>query len=271
MPSELEQRMEDLHKRIVVARFRKNDCHVPAGSSAGGQFCETKGGGSHYMPIGEATAQAPSIPKPMVPIPSTPKPTVPAPSPPVKPTGSTVAGGIIKVVAGPGVSSNYTKSVEKRLAAIPDEYRVVPHQNVRIVSAALGSPGKLTATGIFNPQSESRGYVAVTTKGNRGAGQVAETAYHEYGHAVDYHLGGGGGFRSDRADFRSVFNQELAKAGKSINSQFWGTHHREAFAELYKVASGGRITTIGSRATLTQRFPESLAKIKEIVTGRVGG
>ena len=70
---------------------------------------------------------------------------------------------------------------------------------------------------------------------------------------------------------KEQLRQELAKAGKSINSQFWGTHHREAFAELYKVASGGRITIIGSRATLTQRFPESLAKIKEIVTGRVGG
>lgn len=42
---ELEQRIEDLAKRIVIAKGKGNPCHVKSGPQ-GGQFCETKGGGS---------------------------------------------------------------------------------------------------------------------------------------------------------------------------------------------------------------------------------
>jgi hypothetical protein len=100
----------------------------------------------------------------------------------------------------------------------------------------------------------------------RGPGAVAETAYHEYGHAVDLHLGGGGGFRSDRNDFRETFNRELGKSGPV---QFWGTPQHEGFAELFKVASGGK-SRYGN-LTIQRHFPGSLAKVKEIVTSSSGG
>lgn len=47
----LEERIEDLSKRIAVAK--DNPCHVKSGPQ-GGQFCETKGGG---MSVGESHAR----------------------------------------------------------------------------------------------------------------------------------------------------------------------------------------------------------------------
>ena len=49
----IEQRLEELHKQIVLAKI--NPCHTSAGSPAGGEFCETGGGGG----IGSSSASLP--------------------------------------------------------------------------------------------------------------------------------------------------------------------------------------------------------------------
>lgn len=57
MTSTIEQRMEDLHKRIVLERLWKaapNPCHTPSGPK-GGQFCSTSGGASVGIPLWQQT------------------------------------------------------------------------------------------------------------------------------------------------------------------------------------------------------------------------
>ena len=191
-------------------------------------------------------------------------------------TSEELKGGVFRVSAAHGVSPTTVKAVQERLDGIPKEYRIVPNQVVALQATPLTSmtssgPSSSNCNGLFRQDTSfaNTGAILATSysgPGRPGRGPVAtaETAHHEYGHAVDRYLGDRGNYRSDKSDFRQVFSREAVKAS-GAGVKFWGTAHHEGFAELYKLATGGRCRF--SNAAMSRHFPDSLAVVKSVVTG----
>jgi len=210
---------------ILLQRVEKiNSCH----ESSSGKFCSTGGGGG----------------------------------------GGKAKKTIIRTKGGANVREEKA-AAQAALDSIPEKMKLVK-QDVYIGTRSLeGITGGPTASGYFSGHSGTEtGTIEVTaispSTGKRNLSMVAKTAVHEYAHAVDYKLGGakpGQVFRSDSSDFRSVFEAERANvpSGKRAKN-FWGTPHREAFAEVYSSLTG----TPSSTAGMENYYPQTRAFVRTL-------
>lgn len=293
---------EEARSRAIEAYLKDpTQSATGLGRQVGRDLLKEKG----IEPVGGVKAGPPKKPRtPVSPTPPVPPPPTPAPPPPTplppeqpKPSGIEPRFGmdarLSRIANGEYTPEPGTKydGLEPRLITRAEKSfregwdRIPPEIQARLKNVSvtlLNDAGDTNVLGYYRPSqnSISLGVRVQSQFGQRTmyyrAALLDETTIHEYGHALDYSLGGMSMSRRGGVDFYRAWRQDVDVMGgvrsKAARSRGWATFYattneKEGFAQLFmaELSPGS-----SDARALLRNYPRARAEMVKILTNLTG-